>query len=239
MKTMKKAKNNRIGEIDFIRGLSLIIMIYYHIIFDLEFIFGLPISTEMGINFWAGKIGIIFIFISGVSSTLSKNKILRAFKLLIIAFLLTLVTFILNIIIPDNNSYIKFGIIHLLSASLFLSILFNRIKPIPTLIIGIIIIVIGIFISKIDVSLPFLFPLGLTTNTFSSLDFFPLFPNFGYFLIGITIGKILYKEKKSLLKIPPKNILNIIGKHSLNVYIIHQPIIFLLLYILNMVLRFI
>ena len=44
-----------------------------------------------------------------------------------------------------------------------------------------------------------LFPLGLTYEGFTSSDYFPLFPQLGYFLIGASIGKTAYREKRTLL----------------------------------------
>jgi uncharacterized membrane protein len=231
--------NSRIWEIDFLRGFSIIIMIYFHIVFDLEFIFNYPISTSTGINYYAGKISLIFIIVSGISSILSKNNALRGIKLFLVSLALSLVTFLTSSIIFHEKSLIIFGILHFLSISILLSVLFFKIKPTFSLLIGIVIIFAGYFISDMHTKIPYLFPIGLTTKDFSSLDYFPLIPWFGYYLIGIYLGRIIYKEKKSIFKFQIKrNPINILGKHSLLVYLIHQPIILLILFLLNFILKF-
>ena len=64
---------------------------------------------------------------------------------------------------------------------------------------------------------------------FASSDYFPLHPNLGYFLIGAAIGKTLYRKKESLLPaLADYGIwkpLCFLGRHSLWVYLLHQPIL--------------
>ncbi|MEN8904401.1 MAG: heparan-alpha-glucosaminide N-acetyltransferase [Clostridiales bacterium] len=223
--------SKRIWELDFLRGLSLIIMIYYHIVFDLEFIFSYPVSVNEGVNYYAGKIALVFILVSGISSTLSKNKVKRGIKLLIVSLILTLVTYLFS---PILNSYVLFGILHLLAFSIIISSIFSKIKPIFSFLTGIIIIYFGTLIENITTSIPFLFPFGITTDSFISSDYFPLIPWFGYYLLGMYIGRIFYKEKVSIFKFQIKNnFLNLMGKHSLTIYLIHQPIILLILFLIN------
>jgi uncharacterized membrane protein len=231
-------KKNRVWEIDFLRGISILIMIYYHIVFDLSFFFRYPISTDKGFNFIAGKIAIVFILVSGISSSFSKNNFLRGIKLFIISLILTFATYIISVFIFKTDTAIMFGILHLLAFCMIFSNVFLKIKPIFPLVTGILVIISGNLIKNIYVNLPFLFPLGLKTKEFSSLDYFPIFPWFGYYLVGIFIGRVFYKNKESLIKKPLKNnIINSIGKHSLLIYLIHQPIVFFILFILDFVIK--
>ena len=84
----------------------------------------------------------------------------------------------------------------------------------------------------------FLFPLGLRSGRlFTGADFFPIFPGLGSFLLGAAIGKSLYRSKQTLLpKVSPQNavirFLSFTGRHSLEIYLIHQPIIFALVMLL-------
>ncbi|MCX6569388.1 MAG: heparan-alpha-glucosaminide N-acetyltransferase domain-containing protein, partial [Candidatus Aminicenantes bacterium] len=75
---------------------------------------------------------------------------------------------------------------------------------------------------------------GLPSQSFSSLDYFPLIPWFGVFLIGVALGKSVYASKRSLLpwRMPP-TFVNFAGRHSLIIYIVHQPVIMGVLYILG------
>jgi uncharacterized membrane protein len=61
-----------------------------------------------------------------------------------------------------------------------------------------------------------------------------LFPHLGYFMIGVVLGRLLYSDKKSLLPNFPKNnliirFLKFCGRHSIWIYLIHQPVIYLVL----------
>ncbi len=73
-------------------------------------------------------------------------------------------------------------------------------------------------------------PLGLPWKGFISSDYFPLLPNLGYFLLGAFLGRTLYKNKESLLPNvstdnPVIRFLLLCGKHSLWIYLLHQPVL--------------
>jgi uncharacterized membrane protein len=72
--------------------------------------------------------------------------------------------------------------------------------------------------------------LGLPQQGFVSSDYFPLLPNLGFFLVGAVLGKTLYRKKETLL--PRVNTQNPLirfflfcGKHSLWIYLLHQPVL--------------
>ena len=95
---------------------------------------------------------------------------------------------------------------------------------------------VGLYLKFSDVRIGtwLLTPLGLPSYTFASSDYFPLLPNLGYFLLGAFLGKTVYKEKESLLpnanlKDPIIGFLCFCGKHSLLIYLVHQPVIAALL----------
>lgn len=72
--------------------------------------------------------------------------------------------------------------------------------------------------------------MGFVTRGFASSDFFPLLPNLGYFLIGASLGRILYQEKHTLLPNVNENnpiirFFSFFGKNSLLIYLLHQPIL--------------
>ena len=78
-------------------------------------------------------------------------------------------------------------------------------------------------------------PFGLSSPSFYSFDYFPLVPWLGIFLIGVSLGKSVYASKRSLLPWRlPKTFVNWAGRHSLIIYIAHQPIIMGVLYIFGL-----
>jgi uncharacterized membrane protein len=79
-----------------------------------------------------------------------------------------------------------------------------------------------------------LLPLGIPGPSFSSFDYFPLIPWLGIFLIGAVLGKRIYASKRGLLPWPlPATFVNAAGRHSLLIYIVHQPVIMGVLYVLG------
>ena len=79
-----------------------------------------------------------------------------------------------------------------------------------------------------------LLPLGIHSSTFWSVDYTPLFPWFGVVLIGMGIGSCLYAGGARQFAIRPLpdfliTPLSLLGRHSLVIYLVHQPVIILLL----------
>ena len=74
-------------------------------------------------------------------------------------------------------------------------------------------------------------------------DYMPLFPWLGVFLIGCVIGRTLYKEKKTLFGGRGKVMTAIarpvefIGRHSLIIYLAHQPVIYGILYVIFLIIN--
>jgi uncharacterized membrane protein len=219
-------KTSRNYELDFFRGIALILMIYFHVIYDLKEIYGIPVVYEYGFNHLTGKVSaIIFILVSGISSILSKNNIRRGLKLLAVAAVITVVTHLYNPLMG-----IKFGILHFLGVCILTANIFLRLNVFILPVLGTSIILLSPLLNEIHVKSDFLFPLGIITASFSSSDYYPLIPWFGVFLFGLTLGKILYKNRRGYLSAElPETIINRIGRHTLLVYLVHQPVIIMLL----------
>jgi uncharacterized membrane protein len=64
-----------------------------------------------------------------------------------------------------------------------------------------------------------------------TVDYFPLFPWFGFMLLGVVVGDCLYCGNKRRFRMPdlskyvPAKLFSWMGRHSLGIYLIHQPII--------------
>ena len=81
--------------------------------------------------------------------------------------------------------------------------------------------------------------LGWRPEGYGAVDYFPIFPWFGVVLLGIAIGNFVYSREGRRFALPdlgawfPMNLLQWLGKRSLFIYLIHQPIMFSLLTVLN------
>lgn len=220
--------HGRLWEIDFFRGVALILMIIFHLVFDLKEFGQVEINYSSGFFYYLGKVaGNLFILLAAISCTLSKNNLHRGLKILGFGLVITLVSHIYN---PSYG--IKFGILHFLGVSILIYPLFKGLHRYNLLILGTLIIGLGYYVRSIYMPFDYLFPLGLTGNLFVSADYYPIFPYFGVFLYGIALSKILYPTRRSLFRIDfSHNSINYLGRHTLVIYLIHQPILMFLVII--------
>ena len=234
--------SQRIWEIDFLRGLSIILVVGYHLLFDLgeylgvERFFGFStdlstISWSVAQHFFAG----LFIVLSGTSSTLTRSNVRRGLKLLVVSLAVTAVTFIF-----DPSSAVWFGILQLLAVSILIyGAAFVNAKPVTCAVLGAFVLGFGAVLHLLKKSMTirfdWLLPLGIHSPGYSSFDYFPLIPWFGVFLLGAALGRSVYTHRRSLLPWHlPQTFVNVAGRHSLLIYIVHQPVILAVLYVLGL-----
>ena len=99
----------------------------------------------------------------------------------------------------------------------------------------------GYWIGNIRVETPWLFPFGLITDSFFSADYFPIAPYLGFFLVGGVLGRRVYKDRKTRFpqvseNLPVLRFFRFCGRHSLSIYLVHQPLLTGLMY-LGMILK--
>jgi uncharacterized membrane protein len=215
-------KSGRIFEIDLFRVIAIILMITFHLVYDLnEF-------ANIGINYSASPwhfIGaaaaLTFIFVAGVSSGFSRNSFKRGIKVFGFGIIISIITYFLNPI-----EYIRFGILHFLGVAMIIFPLLNKLKKWQLLTLGVVSIVIGNLVANFTVHTHLLIPLGFMYSNFTTMDYYPIFPYIAVFIFGVFIFKSYYYKGKSLLKTNYNcRIIKFISKNSLNIYMIHQPIL--------------
>lgn len=236
-------KSARIWEIDFLRGLAIILMVGYHLLFDLGAYVGLRrflgFSTDLfspawiaAQTFFAG----LFVVLSGISSTLTRNNIRRGMKLLAVSLAVTAVTYVF-----DSTSAIWFGILQCLGVSILIyGAVFAKARPLVCGLWGAAILgltpILALLKKSVVIPFDWLLPFGLYSPSFSSFDYFPLIPWLGVFLIGAALGKIVYASRRSLLpRALPSTFVNFAGRYSLWIYLAHQPVIMGVLYLFKLV----
>ena len=134
------------------------------------------------------------------------------------------------------GAYVKFGILHLIGVSALLQPLFVRFRS-ANILIGAFVSIIGLKIAAMTTENPLLFPLGILYPGFFSLDYYPLFPWFGFVLTGMGLGYLLYiPERNSLLakigSLPAPEWLLLAGRQALLLYFLHQPLLLTALFFL-------
>jgi uncharacterized membrane protein len=233
---------HRIWEIDFLRGLAIILMVGYHLLFDLGEFRGvkrfLGFSTNLSSAAWTAAQYLfagLFVVLSGISSTLSRNNVHRGLKLLAVSLAVTVATYVF-----DPSLAVYFGILQCLAVSILIyGAAFEKAGPAGcaawgTLVIGLSV-ALPILNRGVAIRSDWLLPLGIHSPDSSSFDYFPLIPWFGVFLAGTALGKSVYAAKRSFLHWRlPETFVNTAGRHSLLIYIVHQPVIMGVFYVLGL-----
>jgi len=219
-------KKERIWEIDFFRGILILVMIFLHLMYDLEFFYGMNINYEGGIlNIVRIFDASLFILLSGLSTYFSRSSFKRGRAIFFVAMGLTLVTYFM-----DREMFIVFGILHFIGVFMMISPFLKKFSTFWLLALSGLFLIISLMLPNIKVDHNYLFMLGLHNSSFGSLDYYPLLEYAWLFLLGMGLNKVLYKEKKSIFPFTIKSrLVNFIGRNSLYIYVIHQPIVLLVL----------
>ena len=244
---MNKHPEKRLWEIDFLRGLAIIMMIVFHLLYDLTHFGGYNLNLHAG--FWlyfARTTAAIFIFLVGVSLTISFSRaekiqdsgqklclkyLKRGLSIFSWGLIITILTWIFL-----RKGFVLFGILHLIGISIILAYPFLKLRY-WNLLLGITFISLGIYLTNFTFGFPWLVWLGFMPEHFYTVDYFPIFPWFGVVLIGMFFGNLLYSDctrKFNLLDLSNFNVIGLfclLGRHSLIIYLIHQPILIILLYL--------
>lgn len=219
-------KKERVWEIDFLRGLLILYMIFMHLMYDLQYFYNMNINYEGGIlDISRILFSPFFIIVSGISTAFSRNSFKRGFVVFLVAIGLTCVTYVV-----DKEMFIVFGILHFMGIWMMISPILKKLST--SLLMGMsgVFMAISVIMPNIKVTHNYLFMLGFHNSSFVSLDYYPLLEYAWAFLLGMGLSRILYKEKKSIFHFTIKSrVVNFIGRNSLYVYVVHQPIILLLL----------
>ena len=229
----------RIWELDVIRGICLLFMLYGHFYYDYTSLFALGPIDDGGIFDWAVKhIGPTFIILSGICANLGKHHIKRGLTVLACGMVVSLVTVgMYHFGFAGKGIIIYFGVLHCIGCCMLLWSVFRRLPWWVLLPVGFAVVFMKELVYGVYSDTMLLLPLGIFPRYFASSDYFPLLPCLGYFLIGGGLSKWLYQNKKSLLPQPrvfPFNALGFLGRHSLLIYIVHQPVIAGCVFILSL-----
>ncbi|MCC8073930.1 MAG: DUF1624 domain-containing protein [Clostridiales bacterium] len=248
------AKVERICMLDELRGFAILCMIVHHAFLDVGDVLGMSwgydvfnaLCTVQPI-FWA-----IFIIISGICSRLSRNTLKRGIIVLICGCIVTLVTAVIMPLMGFVGAEIYFGILHCLGSCMIITgIVMPLIKKTDYRIGAIISAVLFLFTYGIDkgsllfglIPLPdslyqydFLCPLGFYSSTFYSADYFAIIPWLFMFLFGAFIGELAVEGKfpRTMYKKRSK-FLSLTGKNSLWVYLLHQPVLYAIFFVLSLI----
>ncbi len=241
-------RKNRAELLDLLRGFAIIYVMLYHLLYDLIFFGGMCLPfffTE-----WWEAIHQFFLMllfgISGVCAGFSKNVLKRGATLFLMGELLTIGT---AIFMPED--IIVFGVLSCFGAIMLIyGVISPAIKKLPNIATFVIFTLLTVvffdfsrsetlflFVRKIQLDFPdninYLYPIGITSADFRSADYFPLVPYGFIFLAGTAFSDFVKNGQLPQFfykaKLP---VINFLGKYSLWVYIIHQPVFMLITYLI-------
>jgi uncharacterized membrane protein len=220
----------RLPGLDALRGVAIVAMIAYHFCFDLRY-FGVTRSDfEHDIRWLTARTLILssFLLIAGISAVLASRQPLPVRRWLrhigVIAGAALLVTAGSALLFP--RSFIWFGVLHAIAVSLLVAKPLVR-RPLPAALAGVAVIVAGIACASPAFDNRWLGWLGFMTAKPVTEDYVPLFPWMGVLFIGIALGHALVANRFRVLarlRTLPRW-LSFLGRHSLVVYLVHQPIL--------------
>jgi uncharacterized membrane protein len=234
---------DRIQAIDFIKGFDIILMVLFNYSITLDYFKLIKIPSGYLYHYLLPiSIASIFIFMSGVTAYVSyekhKEKItrryfIRGMKLLFFAFLITLFSYVF---VRPNTIF--FGILHFFAVASFLIPIFIKYHNL-NLIAGFLIILSGVYLQQQTFNSPYLLWVGFVPVNFSTFDYFPLIPYLGVILLGIYFSRYIVKKIAGIkFNSGFPKIFMFLGKHSLFIYLIHQPVLILLLIVSGFKLEF-
>lgn len=231
----RAAPAGRYPIIDAARAAALVAMASYHTLWDLGF---LRLTAENYAFTAAGHraaetIAGTFLTLVGVALVLMNGRgihprqtVLRLARIGGAALLVTLGTWTA---FPD--AYVFFGILHCIAVSSVLGLPFLFAPVAVTALAAVAVFAMPLLVHASLLDDPILFFLGLGSGTPRTNDYVPLFPWFGFVLSGIVLGRLGLPR---LARSPfgnwtPRSALGraatFLGRHSLIVYLVHQPVL--------------
>jgi uncharacterized membrane protein len=227
-----------------------VMMVLYHFLYDLDYFGGYPLNVRSGPwLYFAEATAAVFIVLVGVSLTLSSSRarkggaseklylrfFKRGLKIFSLGLVVTLTTYLLI-----GRGFIIFGVLHFIGVSIVLAYPFLRLRTF-NLFAGAIFILLGVYLQGLTFNFPWLLWLGFVSDNFYTLDYFPILPWFGLVLIGIFLGNRFYQDGKRGFRLPNLSgffivdLFGTLGRNSLMVYLVHQPVIVVALFLVGII----
>lgn len=216
----------RFNLIDQIRGFAIVLMIFFHFFYDLD-LFGY-VNIDFNRDFFWFELPrlIVFLFLLAMGLSMPivhypkmnwKKFWPRWLKIAGGALAISLYTYFMF-----PSKWVYFGTLHCIATASLFSIPFMKIPRISALI-GVTLLLLKLFFK---INIPWI------VLDHSSMDYIALFPWVGCVFLGFGLWSIDF-HKRDLFKGKAFNLLEYLGKRSLLIYIIHQPILYSLVFVYN------
>lgn len=248
IRPVRTLRFGRLWEVDSLRGVAIIMMVIYHLMWDLHGFAGYDIEMYSGFwHYFQLATASLFIGLVGVSLTLryhagqrkGRHSYASAARRGLVIFFWGLVVGVVTFLF-DPARYVRFGILHFIGFAILVS------YPLAgrawfSGVLGVLILLFGRVAGLFAVDSPWLGWLGLDLTIRPALDYFPVIPWLGVALLGIWAGHLFFPHGKPRWRQPDKNdagplpLLQLAGQNALLIYLVHQPLLLLVLTLLGIV----
>ena len=234
----------RYAGLDTLRGVTLVSMMAYHACWDLVYIFGMDWAwySSFGAYLWQQSICWTFILLSGYCWALGRRQLRRGCTVFLGGVLISAVTYLL---MPDSRIF--FGVLSLLGSAMLLTVPLSRwLRRVPAGLGCGLSFLLFCLLRRVGsgtacfglITLPESWYHGLLTAClgfppafFYSADYFPLLPWLFLFWTGYYLYRLFPHGPERQLRLP---LVTAMGRHSLPIYLLHQPVVYGLLYALRL-----
>lgn len=249
-------RTTRFAEVDLLRTTAITLMIVYHAAFDLSWFYGWDIDVLNGGWKWLAHVtASLFLVLVGVSAVLLRKNmqakgadaasirlrfVQRGLWVLTCGMLVSLAT-----VAVDPATFVRFGILHLIGVSLLVLPFVLRLG-VWNLLLALPLLASYMLTAVPHDASPLFIPFGFFPASFATVDYYPLLPWFGMVLAGAGLGHLFY-ARTTPLSHPDSPVRRRIdafgasasggwftapGRHSLLLYMVHQPLLLLILWLM-------
>lgn len=221
--------------VDLTRTLAIVLMVMFHFVYDLR-TFGYHdwnIPNGPGWRHWRQVIVTLFLLCVGIGLVYAHGHCVKwrnlARRLLQITGAAILVSLASYATYPEN--WIYFGILHFIAVASVLSIPLVNAPRLALL--AAVALLLATHFGVVETRWPYyaLFP----NLPWHPNDFVPLIPWLSAVWVGIAMGHSRWLEKDPLANVPYQRALAKPGQHSLIIYLVHQPVLIGLLFLIQFI----
>lgn len=264
----KEKKRDRIWEIDFLRGVMILFVVWDHFMWDVSSIGTAQYNSglfkwlyELSNSYYTGSLRRVthdvfvsmFVLTSGISCSFSRSNGKRALKMMSFAVLFSAVTYAISAVIQEELT-IYFNVIHVvaLCVALYSGIEWiwarcsknwhKNIFGVVMFAITMTALVVGSCAKNMGTHWTNLlfgqseWRTAVIRKFRGGGDYLAFLPDFGWFLVGVFLGKMVYRQRKTVFPSVDARYVSPVtfcGRHSLWVYFISQIVMFGFVYLLH------
>ena len=270
-------KRQRIWEVDFLRGLMILFVVWDHFMWDVRYGFSSNYKTalfqwlyNLAGNYYDGALRAVthdvfvtmFVLTSGISCSFSRSNGKRALKMCGFAVLFSAVTYAISAIFNDYSMTMYFNVIHVVALSVLIYTAIEWIwsklnKNWQKNIFGVVFFAVTMTALVVGHCAKYLYHIHGFDSSYnwvnlifgerewvtsvvekfrSGGDYLSFLPDFGWFLVGVFLGKVIYREKKTVFpSVNPKYVcpVTFCGRYSLWIYFASQVVMYGFIYLLH------